>query len=88
MTIKKQLSVMPVKDLTYYQCYLWKDKTKMGFADDRLYKTRENAEKRMMWLISSGKYEMIVMRKEEVWFRDDNNEFSASGIEAEWEAMI
>ena len=30
MTIKQKLNVYPVKDLTYYQCYVWKDKTKYG----------------------------------------------------------
>lgn len=87
MTIKQKLNVYPVKDLTYYQCYVWKDKTKYGETDDRLYKTKANAEKRMTELIKSGRYEMVVMRKEEIWFRNETNEFSASGVEAKWEVV-
>lgn len=87
MTIKQQLQIYPVKDLTYYQCYVWSDKTKMGHEDGRLYKTKANAEKRMAKLIASGKYESVVLRKEEVWLRDEDNEFSASGVEAKWEVV-
>lgn len=41
----------------------------------------------MTELIKSGKYEMVVMRKEEIWFRNETNEFSASGVEAKWEVV-
>lgn len=86
MTIKQQLSAYPVKEVTYYQLHMWKDKTTWGEADDRLYKTKANAQKRMDELIATGKYQMVTMRKEEIWLRDDNNEFSASGLEESWEA--
>ncbi len=85
MTIKQQLSTYPVKEVTYYQLHMWEDKTTWGVADDRLYKTKANAQKRMAKLIASGKYQMVTMRKEEIWLRDDNNEFSASGLEESWE---
>lgn len=85
MTLKQKLNIYPVTDITYYQCYVWKDKTKYGTRDDRLYKTKRNGLKRFNELISSGKYEMVALRLEEIWLRDNNNEFSASIMEKSWE---
>ena len=75
----------PIKNAVFYRCFTWEDKTGRGKTDARKYKTKSRASRRMKELIDSGQYECVMMRKEEIFFRDETNEFSASSPEEKWE---
>lgn len=74
-----------MKDKVYYTLNMWTDKTKMGSEYVNIFWRKGNAKRVMQKMIDSGLYQMIVMRRNEIWFRNPTNEFSCSGVEEKWE---
>lgn len=74
-----------MKDKTYYTINLWTDRNKMGTDFKNEYIRINNAIKTVEKLKNSGVYECIIIRKHEVTYRDQNNEFSCSSVFRVWE---
>jgi len=69
------------EETVYYSLYFWHfDGKKLADTLSVVYKTPRGAERKAREVLSSGKYKSATIRKEEVWYRDENNEFSSSGI--------
>lgn len=68
-----------IRDKVFYSVVGFEDKTKMATFCKDGYKRFENAKKTADKLIKDG-YDLVNIRKEEIYYRDDNNEFSSSGI--------
>lgn len=66
--------------LIYYTVTLWPAAGGCGSTIKTVYKTASGAEKRAIKELKSGFYKEATIRKEKVYFRDDNNEFSSSGF--------
>ena len=66
--------------LIYYTVTLWPVAGGRGSTIKTVYKTASGAEKRARKELESGVYKEATIRQEEVYFRDDNNEFSTSGL--------
>ena len=78
-----------MRDQVYYTIQMWVDRTKLGGTLTTIYWRKANALRRMNQLIDSGLYEMVVIRKEEVWYREPNTtEISASTVEEKWEKEV
>lgn len=66
-----------VMDKIFYSVYGFKDKTKNATFSKDGYIKKGNAERTAKGLISKG-YDQVILRRENVWFRNENNEFSDS----------
>lgn len=67
-----------LKDVTYYILTLWEKETYWGKTYLRAYMTEKGAKARINKLLATGKYSQIILRREDVWYRNENNEFSSS----------
>ena len=54
-------------DKTYYQITVFKDANKWGCTMKNKYKRFENGHKKFNRLITSGKYETVILRREQEW---------------------
>lgn len=72
----------------YYIITFWIDKTKQGETLVNAYKTEKGALKKAQAMINSGLYELVQVRKETVWKRDANNEFSTSSPYKRYERQV
>lgn len=77
-------SIPEMKNTTYYMIIVFKDKNKNGTTLKNEYKRLENAIKKLNELASSGMYEYIYIRKEEVLIRTRFKEISISKPLKEW----
>lgn len=66
-----------MKDKVFYCVVGFKDVTKMATFLKDGYVKKGNAQRVAKRLIEQG-FEEVMLRREEVWFRNDDNEFSAS----------
>lgn len=66
--------------LVYFAVTLWPDGGGYGKTLKTVYKTARGAEKRAREEISRGGFSGATIRKEEVFYRNENNEFSSSGV--------
>ena len=75
-----------LKNQIYYVLVVFKDKNNYGEQYPNEYKTLKNALKKFAELKASGLYQMVTLRKEEVWLRSPNTELSSSSPIEQWEA--
>lgn len=68
---------MTIKDKIFYCVVGFQDANKMATFSKDGYIKKGNAERIAKDLISKG-YEQVILRRENVWLRNDNNEFSTS----------
>ena len=64
--------------LVYYTVVLWPRGGGHGKHVSAVYKTARGAENKARAEMAGGAYSGAAIRREEVWYRDDNNEFSSS----------
>ena len=69
--------------LVYYSIVLWPVSDRWGKSVSTVYKTAKGAERKARREMESGLYKGATIRLEKVFLRDDNNEFSSSGVFAE-----
>ena len=67
----------------YYLLTVWVDAKKMG-KEFRQFKRLKTAEKWLEKLKESGRYEMIVLREETVYWDTENSILATSAPLAEW----
>lgn len=65
-----------IRDKIFYNVIGFKDATKQATFDETYIK-KGNAQRMAKELVKKG-YEQVILRQEEVWFRNESNEFSAS----------
>ena len=68
------------EEIEYYIITVWWPDKYMGKTLDTAYKTARGAERKAEALMNSGEFKAVTIRKEEVWKRDEHNEFSSSGV--------
>lgn len=79
-------SIPNMKNQVYYTLYVWDNKHKSGKGVKSEYKQESNALKKFEELVNSGRYEYIMLRKEEVFLRTPDTEISCSSPIKRWEA--
>lgn len=65
----------PIK---YYSLTLFHDATRSGYQFETVWKTEKAAARNARDLFSTGDYDMIVMRLNDVERRDNHHEYSSS----------
>lgn len=75
-------------EITYYTINFWIDRNEQGGELINIYKTEKGALKKAQTMIESGLYEIVQVRKETVWKRDEHNEFSASSPYKRFERKV
>ena len=78
--MKEPKNVTSGETVVYYILIAWPKSGGNGISQKNAYKTPAGAEKRARVLLSGGLYSSVTIRKETVWYRDENNEFSSSGV--------
>ena len=68
------------KNIIYYSITFFKDPNKRGKTLDNVYKTEAGALKKARSLKAEAPEAFVIIRKEEIFLRDYNNEYSASTI--------
>lgn len=68
------------KNIIYYSITFFEDPNKCGKTLDNVYKTKAGALKKAKSLKAEAPEALVVIRKEEVFYRDYENEYSASAI--------
>ena len=66
-----------IKDKTFYSVHGWKNISSMAEFSKYGYIKKGNAQRIARDLISKG-FEKVILRRENVWLRNDDNEFSES----------
>ena len=69
--------------LVYYSIVLWPISDHWGTSVKTVYKTAKGAERKARKELESGLYKGATIREEKVFLRDENNEFSSSGVYAD-----
>ena len=69
--------------LVYYSIVLWPVSDHWGKSVKTVYKTAKGAERKARKEMESGLYKGATIREEKVFLRDENNEFSSSGVYAD-----
>ena len=77
MRWKGRCDMETIRDKVFYCVVGFKDATKMATFDKDDYVKKGNAQRAARRLIKQG-FEEVMLRREEVWLRNDDNEFSAS----------
>jgi len=67
----------PIKDYTYYIVVCFPELNIMGYTLKRKYKTENGACKMAMKLNQQGN-DLVMVRKEEVFYQDENTDISSS----------
>lgn len=81
----KYSSQTEMRDQTYYTLFVFKDKNNWGERYKNEYKSFKNAMKKFTELKDSGLYQCVILRKEEVFFRNPKTEISSSCPVERWE---
>lgn len=68
------------KDIIYYSITFFGDPNKHGKTLDNVYKTEAGALKKARSLKAEAPEALVIIRKEEVFYRNNNNEYSASTV--------
>lgn len=71
--------------MVYYKLVVFKDKTHNGEMLPNQYKRLSNAEIKFESLIKSGLYEVVILRREDVYKRTPTCEISTSSPIKKWE---
>ena len=71
--------------MVYYKLVVFKDKTHNGEMQPNQYKRLSNAESKFESLIKSGLYEVVILRREDVYKRTPTCEISTSSPIKKWE---
>lgn len=66
-----------IKDKIFYSVTGWNDVTSMATFSKYGYIKKGNAQRVAKNLIEKG-FKQVILRRENVWFRNDENEFSES----------
>lgn len=66
-----------IKDKTFYSVHGWEDTKSIATFSKYGYIKKGNAQKVAINLIKKG-FKQVILRCENVWFRNDDNEFSES----------
>lgn len=68
---------MTIRDQVRYSVYVWGNEKKMASLSwCERWKTEKGA---LRWAARFSDYPVVVVRKDEIFYRDENNEISASG---------
>ena len=68
------------KDIIYYSITFFKDPNKCGKTLENVYKTEAGALKKARSLKAEAPESLVIIRKEEVFYRNNNNEYSTSAV--------
>ena len=71
--------------MVYYKLVVFKDKTHNGEMLPNQYKRLSNAENKFESLAKSGLYEVVMLRREDVYKRTPTCEISISSLIKKWE---
>lgn len=66
------------KDATYYILVSWLVSSVYGETVNRAYKTLEGAKRAAGRMMATGDYKSVMIRREDVWKRDELHEYSSS----------
>ena len=70
--------------MIYYSITLFRDATKSGYQFSSVWKTEKAAYRNARDLFNTGNFDLVVLRKNDVKLRDENHEYSTSGVVTIW----